>query len=253
MGYFSITQTNPNKSKTLLYPISDLSGCTEWTPHGDTPNYACINEVKKSIDYSTTYVSMATDDYLVDQYILPDLSDLGTIDYIKIYAVAKTDVPPSPSSEFYIALSPDTDCENLYESSNKGLTNSWAKKSQVWTTNPDTSAAWTWEELNALTIGMKAKAVRKESTHHTLTLRPNADISIQWDGQPGSLENFECLDEEIADEDSTYVVKTFGSPHDTYAMENTSISEGVITRVTLFVRGRKVASGCCGGIIFYLN
>ena len=72
MAQFSITQSNPKREKIYLYPESDVSSCTEWTAHGESQNWACVDEDRDSPDYLTTYVSMATDTDTLDQYSLPN-------------------------------------------------------------------------------------------------------------------------------------------------------------------------------------
>ena len=44
----------------------------------------------------------------------------------------------------------------VYDGDAKHLTSDWQNFSQEWTVNPYTSSAWTWDEIDALQIGVKA-------------------------------------------------------------------------------------------------
>ena len=126
MSYFTITQTSPKDDKLYLYPNGDLSGCTAWTANGSIPNYACVDENRKTPDYADTYVSMVTDIYTTDQYELPDSSNLGAINYVKVCNMVKIASSPSPNNEYYIAITSDSICTHTYLSPNQNLTTGWA-------------------------------------------------------------------------------------------------------------------------------
>ena len=244
MTTFSITQESPNADKIYIYPNGDLSGCTGWTAHGSIPNYTCVDEDKNEPDYGVTYVSMATDVTTTDLYELPNQSVSGTINYVKVYNTVRTTTAPNTGLLYYIALSPDSTCTNVFLSTAQNLTDGWAKKSYVWSENPDTSAAWTWGNIDSLCIGMQAFSP-VEVTYKSITLRPNADgATTDWEIS-GAATNYECVDEEIADEYTTYVRSKTDGDIDYYELPNPGLS-GTIDTVSVFiVHGKQ--PGCAGG------
>ncbi|RLG47348.1 MAG: hypothetical protein DRN92_03375 [Thermoproteota archaeon] len=80
----------------------------------------------------------------------------------------------------------------------------------------------------------------------TEILRPNGAGS--WtilNPYPSSNENWECVDEVVSDEDSTYVYYT-DSPYpygrDTYSLQDHSQGSGIINSVTVYVRCKKIGT-----------
>ena len=234
MATFTIVQAAPNREKLLLYPNEDLSGCTDWTAHGDTQNYKCVDELKDVPDYSNTYVSTATDTYAIDQYELPNFSNLGTIKYVKVITLAKSEYPPSNLMEYYIAISPSSTCSELYLSPKQNLTTGWAKKTYLWKQNPSTISSWSWADINNLTIGMKAKSPEVPvDAYAYLYLRPTSN-PIHGLAPWGAANNFQCVDEVVADYWTTYVfANILGIGGDRYGMQNHTIENRFIRSVTV--------------------
>lgn len=133
-----------------------------------------VDEV--SADGDTTYVESAdsTTRYL-DLYNLPASSGAGTINSIKVYAVAKVTGGSSTGS---LDIGFKTDEYSIYYT--KLATTSYATQSQQWNTNPDTESAWTWEEIDDLQIGIR---LRRGSEAGALTRCTQVYVEIDYTTQ----------------------------------------------------------------------
>jgi len=230
---FSITQQSPNREKTYLYPEGDLSGCTAWTAHGAIPNWACVDDDKSSPDYTTTYVSMATNIDTTDLYELPNAYINGTIDYVKIYNMVRTVVTPQSDLEYYITVSPDSVCTHAYYSNLKNLTTGWAKKSYLWNTNPATSSAWTTANIDSLSIGMKAnsgtiKYHTLNATYNTSAAGDKLEHNVQ--GASTGWEAVETMNWFL----STIWTNSFNVKESLFNIPNHTTETGTINSVTVF-------------------
>ncbi|GAI47019.1 unnamed protein product, partial [marine sediment metagenome] len=73
----------------------------------------------------------------------------------------------------------------------------------------------------------------------TETLRPNAAGTYSQADPVGEVSNYLCVDEEVADDDSTYVETSGGATEiDTYNIPDHSEGYGTISSVTVYVRCR---------------
>jgi len=112
-------------------------------------------------DNLSTYVYTSATDYERDLYNVPDHSEgSGTISAITVYARCYWSGSASPNqASIKIAIksgtgtgAPDTvdegDAETL------AALQVWENFSGEWTTNPATSSAWTWDEIDKLQIGI---------------------------------------------------------------------------------------------------
>lgn len=117
------------------------------SPHGDTNNWECVDEASKDDD--TTYVdSTSYDNWQRDLYNLEDhTTESGTINSVTVYAYAKR---YDTSDKIKLAVKSGS---TVGEGSEETLTGSYDPYSKEWTTNPDTSAAWTWSEIDSMQAG----------------------------------------------------------------------------------------------------
>lgn len=120
------------------------------------------NVDEESPDEDATYVKSDSTDYHRDLYNLDNsgVAD-GDINKITVYARLKKYGGIAPSRTIAkIAIksgtgsgSPDT----VDESAEITITTSWTNYSQEWSTNPATSSAWTWDEIDNLQAGVALK------------------------------------------------------------------------------------------------
>lgn len=120
---------------------------------GDSPNYACVDE--SSTDEDSTYVNRDHNSsaYTLDLYNLPAHSGAGTINSVTIYARCR-----KTHDVGYAKIACKTH-STVYYGSEETLGESYANHSKQYTTNPNTSSAWTWAEIDSLQIGVSLKHV----------------------------------------------------------------------------------------------
>ncbi|MBA7473869.1 hypothetical protein ES707_09214 [subsurface metagenome] len=104
-------------------------------------------------DNDTTYI--ATDDgkRKKDLYNIPDYSTLtaaGDIDGIEVYMVARAVSTPTDTSGHILILTNGKE----HKGGDETVTTAYATYSYPWDTNPETTNAWTWDEIDALQIGV---------------------------------------------------------------------------------------------------
>lgn len=256
MGTITLTQNvSDETADTYLYPNNDLSNCTDLLPHGDVPNYLCVNENREIPDDDDTYVYWKTPVVSFDLYELPKKNNLGTINYIQVYTRVKSaDNAQHVDGVYKIICSPDSTCTHVYKSDDMGLTTSYKNYFKVWTNNPATDTTWTWTDINLLCIGEECSSPTLFSDTLTSTFRPNAVGAFNQhkhkDGSAGNGTNYTEVDDIIADDDDTYVYwdDTITNPDDNYNIPNHTTEIGTIESVSLFIKAKETTS--TGSIYF---
>jgi len=111
---------------------------------GGRPFFDSVDEAVADDD--TTYVKGSG----TDTYGLPDSGvGTGTINHVTVYAVCRA---TAANHELRIVIYTHT---TLYYGSVEVLTTDWASYFKQWTSNPNTSSAWTWAERDALEAGIE--------------------------------------------------------------------------------------------------
>jgi len=102
-------------------------------------------------DSDSTYVYTNSSVWQEDLYNIADHSTgVGTINYVKVYAVCRADVTPTQTGVYtHIKTSEIED-----NGSEETVTTSYATYSYQWDYNPQTLDDWTWSEIDALQIGV---------------------------------------------------------------------------------------------------
>ena len=119
-------------------------------------HYTTVDEAEA--DGDTTHIYTKGSDWLRDLYNISDHSvGSGTINHITVYAVCGALGIPSQTS-LKIAIKSGTGSGNPDtpdESAGIELTSvDYLSYSNEWATNPATSSAWTWDEIDKLQIGI---------------------------------------------------------------------------------------------------
>lgn len=121
---------------------------TELTPSGGA-NYSCVDEAVANDDTDYVRNNSTSETYLKDTYNIPNSSiGTGTINSVTVYCRSRKE--GSTSYAYPVIRTHDT----YYYGSALTLTTSYQDHSKEWTTNPNTGLAWTWDEINALEIGV---------------------------------------------------------------------------------------------------
>lgn len=109
---------------------------------------------EETSDGNSTYVASNNSTWEEDLYDITDHSTqtaAGTINYVKVYMVCRTTTDNVTQSSAYVHIKTNGAEDNGAEQT---LTSSYAPYSYQWDTNPQTSANWTWDEIDALQIGV---------------------------------------------------------------------------------------------------
>jgi hypothetical protein len=160
--YTYINEENADNS-TCVYAISGdteviilrpngAGDFTQCSRSGSESNYQHVDE--SIADDASTYVYTTTSGGKTDTYQLPNLGSC-IINSVKIYTRASA----SGSHSQRIQIVGRTNGSNFYDPPVTPTTlpsgGGWNNNSQTWTTNPVTGLAWTWQEIDALQIGIK--------------------------------------------------------------------------------------------------
>lgn len=136
-----------------LRPNSDVSVAMSQYGSG-TGNYGRINE---STTDDTNGVSTTNMSGEVDLYGLPDPSPSGTINSVTVHFRARWTYNGDIVTQSYgtpqVRIGGTT-----YSGTQQALTVSFASYNRSWSTNPNTSSAWTWQNINDLIVGLRMNA-----------------------------------------------------------------------------------------------
>ncbi|MCP4584288.1 MAG: hypothetical protein GY839_21965 [candidate division Zixibacteria bacterium] len=120
------------------------------TNSGCGSNYQCVDE--SSSDDDATIVIRASSSYSYDLYSLENPADTsGSVVSVTVYCRAKrTKNQGSIMPETYIG-------STKYSGAEQSLTDSYADYSHTWVVNPNSSVAWTWQDVINLEAGVSIK------------------------------------------------------------------------------------------------
>lgn len=244
MGTFTLTQVQPARD---AYYFPNADGCNiELTPSGAANNYQCVDDARLTPDEDTTFVYNGSTAVKYDLYDLPDhTTESGTINYIQVYARAKThNATPDSVDSFKIIISEDN-CANVYKSADKNLMTSYRTYNNVWTVNPRSTVTWTWSDIDNLEIGIECQSPNYVKTDKTLTLRPSGDNDIELSPRPGGTSNYLEVDEAAPDWNTSYVYWNGDTTkkRDLYDVPNHTTETGTISCVTIYNYNRSLAGG----------
>ena len=110
-------------------------------------NYTCVDEIVA--DDATTYIANTTISTKIDSYKISQGWGSGTITSVKVYTKNNGS---NSGVKFYEAVKTHG---TLYYGTEEPGRSSFTVSDHTWTTNPNTSATWTWDEIKHLQIGVK--------------------------------------------------------------------------------------------------
>jgi len=154
------TETQP-AWEDILIPVAD----TEiFRPNaaGDKTNisdqYPATGEhwdkvYEETSDGDSTYVSSDNTAWQEDLYNITDHSTLtaaGIINYVEVYIVCRATSSSTQTSAYIHIKTNGVE----YNGAAENMTTSYATYSYQWDINPQTGEAWTWDEIDALQIGV---------------------------------------------------------------------------------------------------
>lgn len=136
-------------------PNSDVSVAMSQYGSG-TGNYGRINE---STTDDTNGVTTAITSGQVDLYGLPDPSQGGTINSVTVHFRARWAYTGTGTLINQSYATPRVRIGGTtYSATAQGLENTFQGYNRSWSTNPNTSSAWTWQNINDLIVGLHMNA-----------------------------------------------------------------------------------------------
>ncbi len=140
----------PGKTNIQAIRPSGAGNSTQWTPSVGA-NWECVDEVPASD--ADNVVTNANDQ--VDFYAAGNL--VGTVDSVVCVQVQARAVKEGVATPQNLALGVRTGATDYY-SSDKIIPTAAKSLFNLWTQNPNTSAAWTKTEVDGVEIGIKSRA-----------------------------------------------------------------------------------------------
>jgi len=143
-----------NTSKLILRP--NAAGIYNQHRHddgspGDSNNYKEVNEVTADDDSSYVYED-SSEGKPDDNYDIPDhTTETGDIYSVTVYVRAKGGHHTWLEISLWIG-------GTHYRGNIESVTYDWKTFSFTWTSNPSTGVAWTWNDIDALEIGMRSES-----------------------------------------------------------------------------------------------
>lgn len=224
--------------RTIAQFIPNANGCNiDFTPFGEANNWECINDPILIPNEDTDYVHSSAIDLNYDLYLLPNhTTETGVINYVNIYARAKSDTIAQHQDGVYKIILTDNACGNIYKSSDIDLITGYATYNNIWLENPRTTAAWTWDDIDNLQIGVECSSPTLTGEAKILTLRPNAAGDSSQFNRNNCTANWRCVDEIIPDNNTTFLNPNVFSAwrKDLFNITNHTVENGVISKIAIF-------------------
>lgn len=131
-----------------LFPTADGSDTGAWVVSGAGAAYECVNEVDSDADTTYIYSGSPND---IQTFTFGSLADdPDSVEAVTISAVSRKDDAGSRTLVPLILVS-----GTEYDGTTAGLADTYVMYSSTFEINPDTTAAWTGTEVNALEAGVK--------------------------------------------------------------------------------------------------
>lgn len=151
-SFWSIMKVYANPGTETLRP-SGVGSFAQLTPVGATYNWQCVDE--EGADEDTTYVKSSSTSWKTDTYLTQDHSTgSGTINKVTIYVRCKSSNTFGEVANARTALRTHS---KTYNGSTITLTGSYANYYTDYATNPYSSSAWTWSEVDDMEVGVGGK------------------------------------------------------------------------------------------------
>jgi len=166
----SLVGASPGPDQETLRPNA-AGTITGWTPSAGA-NFECVDEVTS--DNDTTYVS-TTGNNIHDSYNLQDhVVGSGTISNVRVYARAKS-LTAGKNLRITVVIG-----GTEYEGADIVLTDAYADYYEDWVQNPETLAAWTWADIDALEAGFRNR-VAGGVEHRVTTVWVVVEYTPDWE------------------------------------------------------------------------
>lgn len=145
------TPVSASPDEVILTPMA-AGDSTDLVLEGATTNW----EAADSDDADISYVWRGANTYATDLYELDNVILTGTINSVTVYIKARAeDAPEQASAKTAIKIGTTEDYGTA-----ETLTTSYATYSTTYTTNPGTTLAWAWEDIDDLQAGVSLQRAK---------------------------------------------------------------------------------------------
>ena len=140
-------------------------------------------------DGDSTYVYTSNAAWEEDLYSIADHSTgVSTINYVKVYMECRAEASPTQTSAYVHILTNGLEDNGGEET----MTTSYATYSSQWNNNPQTTATWTWDEIDALQIGVGLR--EPTSGQNTNCTQVYAEVNYEAPPLSGSVPTGDLFD-----------------------------------------------------------
>ena len=199
-GQVKLTYASGTPANEILRPTAngDETNISDQYPDSGA-HWDKVDE--ETSDGDSTYVSTEWWDWQEDLYEISNhTTGYGQINYVKVYAVAKGERIKQASLYIHIKTNGVE-----YNGPQETLTTSYATYSYQWTTNPQTGSPWTWNEIDALQIGVGIRAPQANRWTRVTQVYVEVNYTPQDYNSPGTITSVNLLSgEKVASIDDFY-------------------------------------------------
>ncbi len=136
-------------STVTLRPNGQGSETAVQAPGVKATHWQMVDEDPHDGSATFIHVTIQSSQWWRDLYTIPNTENVGAISKVEVFAVTSHAISAMHNS----LRTHDTSYDSLDDN---GL-GPWTLWSWEWTTNPFTGEAWTWDEINALEIGVQLR------------------------------------------------------------------------------------------------
>jgi len=143
-------------------------------------HWSDVDDITSDGDTTIVYEETNDDSYYRDLYDPPLLgSCAGTINSVTVIGLCRRYGTPS-SARVSLKLACKTHA-TVYEGDAEILSNSYALYQKKWKLNPNTSSAWTWDEINELQIGLAMRDADGDGVNNVASMCTKLYVEINYD------------------------------------------------------------------------
>jgi len=238
MSTFTIRQVGESITKDAFY-IPNAVGCTtELTPVGEANNWECVDDPIGFADDDTTYVHSKATNEKHDLYNLPNhTTESGTINYIQVYGRTKSQHYTQHIDGIFKIILTENNCINIYKSNDIDLLTSYITYDNTWNTNPRTTDAWVWSDIDNLQIGTECSSptiIGTDQSEYHLPL--GNGFYDQLIKVPSGYPAYTVVDDPLGNPDGwdTYIKSKVGGGYNTFTFTSSLGASDFIDSVSVY-------------------
>ncbi len=138
-------------TETLRPNADNVVGLGRYPGASPKFNYDEVDDETPDEDVTYVYTDDQGVSYIEDLYDLPASTESGTINRVRVFVRCKADSAGTNRTCVRVHIKTNG---TEYDGNEETPTTTYTTFSKEWTTNPQTGSAWTWNEIDALQIGV---------------------------------------------------------------------------------------------------